>query len=176
VSVVKRIAIVVVLATMVILAGCSAFTGGQSDDGQTTTVTDENVVVADDDPDATGVNQTLRITVDETTAGSEWTAIGATYPRDRFAVDSAQHEAIVLGVDTDGDGELDRRFNETHVSGVNNNEFSFDVTLDTGYTLQEGDVVVVGYPAVDNPSEAGEYEVEIRLNDRQRTTGTVTIE
>lgn len=160
---------------MVVLAGCSAFTGGQSDDGRATTVDDERVAVEDDAPDATNVNQTLRITVDETTAGSEWTEIGATYPRDRFAVDSARHGEILLGVDTDGDGELDRGFDETHVSGVNNNEFSFDVTLDTGYTLQEGDVVVVGYPAVDNPSESGEYQVEVRLNDRQNATGTVTI-
>jgi hypothetical protein len=62
------------------------------------------------------------------------------------------------------------------VSGVNNNEYSFDVTLDTDYTLQEGDVVVVRYPAVDNPAEPGDYEVELRLNDGRTETVTVTIE
>lgn len=159
---------------MVALAGCSALDGGQGDDGQTT-VPDDAVSVEEDAPGATDVTQTLRLTVDSTTAGTEWTAIGGTYPREQFTVDAAQHEEIVLGVDTDGDGALDHRFNETQISGVNNNEFSFDVTLDTGYTLQEGDVVAVGYPAVDNPAEPGDYDVEVRLNDQQSATGTVTI-
>jgi hypothetical protein len=48
------------------------------------------------------------------------------------------------------------------------------VTLDTGYTLQQGDVIVLGYPAVDNPSEPGEYEVD-RVNGREMTTTAVTI-
>jgi len=54
-------------------------------------------------------------------------------------------------------GGRDRRFDESHVSGVNNNAYSFDVTLDMDDTLEEGDVVVVRYPAVDNPDEPGEY-------------------
>lgn len=161
---------------MVALAGCSALDGGDGADEPGTDVPAEGVTVGNDDPDATNVNQSLRITVDESTAGAEWTAIGATYPRDRFTVGSAQHDEIVLGVDTNGDGELDREFNETHISGVNNNEFSFDITLDTGYTLQEGDVVFVSYPAVDNPGEPGEYEVDLRVNDGQSESGTVTIE
>ncbi|WP_245852995.1 hypothetical protein [Natrinema ejinorense] len=41
-----------------------------------------------------------------------------TYPRENFTVDSAQHGEIVLGVDTNGDGSVDRTLNETHVSGV----------------------------------------------------------
>ena len=110
----------------------------------------------------------------EDLAGSEWTEAGATYPREAFTVDSAAHEEIVLGVDTDG--EIGRRFDETHVSGVNNNAYSFDVTLDTGYTLQEGDVIILGYPAVDNPSDPGEYEVDLRVNGQETTTATVTIE
>lgn len=171
----KRSVLAVVLAVLVTLSGCAALTGSQSDE-QETTVPDEQVAVADNESGATNVSQTLRIAVNETTAGTELTEVGATYPRDRFAVDAAQHEDITLGVDTDGDGELDRRFNETHVSGVNNNEYSFDIALDTEYTLQEGDVVVVGYPSVDNPTDTGDYEVLIRLNDQQNSTGTVTIE
>lgn len=121
------------------------------------------------------MNQTLRLTVNETTAGSELSAFGATYPRDRFVVDSAQHDALFVGVDTDGDGTVEREFDETNVSGVNNNAYSFDVTLDTGYTLEAGDTVVVRYPAVDNPDEAGEYDVEVGLNGQQRANSTVTI-
>jgi hypothetical protein len=160
---------------MIALTGCSALPTGQSN-GDGPSVSDEQVTVEDRSAGATGVNQTLRITADETAAGSELSAIGATYPRDNFTVGSAQHEAISIGVDTDGDGELDRTFNETHISGVNNNEYSFDVTLDTGSTLEAGDTVVVRYPATDNPSEAGDYEVEVRLNDQQTETAAVTIE
>lgn len=167
---VRRILLVVAVVTMVAFSGCAALNGG-SPDG-----TPDDVAVENDDPGATNVTQTLRIDVDETTADSELTAVGATYPRENFTVDAAQHEQIELGVDTDGDGELEEEFNETHISGVNNNEYSFDIALETGYTLQEGDTVVVSYPAVDNPSEPGDYEVEIRLNDEQNATDTVEIE
>jgi len=173
---VRRTVLAVVLVTMVVLAGCSAVPGGGAGDDDGTSTPGEGIAVGDDGTDATGVNQTLRIEVGEDHAGSEWTEVGATYPREEFTVDSAAHEEIVLGVDTDADGEIDRQFNETHVSGVNNNAYSFDVTLDTGYTLQEGDVIVLRYPAVDNPSEPGEYEVELRLNGDAATTATVTIE
>ncbi|QLH77412.1 hypothetical protein HZS55_08935 [Halosimplex rubrum] len=173
----KRTLIAVALVAMVALAGCSALIGSDADTDQPgATVTDDGVALEDDSAGATDVNQTLRLTVDETTNGSEWTAIGATYPRENFTVDSAQHEEIILGVDTDADGESEREFNESHVSGVNNNAYSFDATLDTDYTLSEGDVVVVGYPAVDNPDEPGEYEVDVRVNDAQNATATVTIE
>lgn len=161
---------------MVSLAGCSALTGGGQSDGGETTVPTEQAVVEDDDANATAVGQTLRITANETTADSELTAVGATYPREHFTVHAAGHENVSVGVDTNGDGELDERFNETHVSGVNNNAYSFDVTLDTDYTLAAGDTVVVDYPAVDNPADPGEYEVQIRLNDEQNATGTVAIE
>jgi hypothetical protein len=160
---------------MIALTGCSALPTGQSN-GDGSTVSDEQTSTENPSPGATGVNQTLRITAEETTGGSEFAAIGATCPRDNFTVGSAQHGAVTIGVDTDGDGDLDRTFDETHISGVNNNEYSFDVTLDTGYTLEEGDAVVVRYPATDNPSESGEYEIEVRLNDQQTETVTMTIE
>ena len=160
---------------MVVLAGCSAL-GGQDAAESETPSPEDQVAVSNDATNATGVNQTLRIEVDGNSAGEEWTAIGATYPRDRFTVDTAQHETVLLGVDTDGDGELDHEFDESHISGVNTNEFSFDVTLDSGYTLEEGDVVVVRYPAVNNPGESGEYDVTVHLNDAQEAVDTVTIE
>jgi hypothetical protein len=62
------------------------------------------------------------------------------------------------------------------ISGANNNDFSFTIELDTGYTLVEGDTVLVEYPAVDNPSEPGEYEVEVSVNEVQTATATITIE
>ena len=171
---VRRTVLAVVLVAMVAMAGCSAVPGGGAVDGGDASTPEEGVAVGDDAPGATDVNQTLRVEVGEDLAGSEWTEAGATYPREAFTVDSAAHEEIVLGVDTDG--EIGRRFNETHVSGVNNNAYSFDVTLDTGYTLQEGDVIILGYPAVDNPSDPGEYEVDLRVNGQETTTATVTIE
>ena len=172
----NRTIIAVALAATVALAGCSAVLPGDQSGPESTATPEEGIAIENSSAGATDVNQTLRIDVTESMAGAELTELGATYPRDRFAVDAAQHEAIVLGVDTDDDGEIDREFNETHISGVNNNEFSFDITLDTGYTLQAGDTIVLGYPEVSNPDEPGEYDVEIRVNGGSDATATVTIE
>lgn len=160
----------VCLVALVTLAGCSALPGSQQPD------IDNGVNIEDNRTDATNVTQSVAIEVGENTSGEALTEIGVTYPRDHFTVHSAQHEQIRIGVDTDGDGETERSFNETHVSGVNNNAYSFDITLDTGYTLESGDVVMVEYPGVDNPAEPGQYTVEIRLNDEQTTQAVVSIE
>lgn len=172
----NRSLLAIVVAATVVLSGCAALPGGQDETTASPEIGGEQVDVEDADAGASGVNNTLRIAVDESTNGTELAAIGATYPRENFTVDSAPHDAIVVGVDTNADGEIDERFDANDVSGVNNNAYSFDVTLDTDYTLESGDVVVVTYPAVENPSAAGEYEVEVRLNERQSATGNVTIE
>lgn len=158
------------VVTVVALAGCAGFSGGDQQDP------DNGVTIGDNTSGATNVTQSVSIEVNETTAGEELTEIGATYPRDDFVVRAAQHDQVALGVDSDGDGDLERTFNETHVSGVNNNAYSYDVTLDTNYTLETGDAVVVEYPTIDNPEDAGEYTVEMRLNDRQTVNATVRIE
>ena len=151
-------------------AGCSALLGTDQP------TIDEGIDPETNDTAVDDVTYTLATVVSEDTAGSEWTAIGATYPRDAFRVDSAGHENVTLGVDMDGDDEMEQTFDESHVSGVNNNDFSFAVTLDIGYTLQTGDVVMVTYSAVDNPDEPGEYTVAVRLNGQQTTNTTVSIE
>ncbi len=122
------------------------------------------------------MNYTLRIEVNESTAGSALSGIGTTLPRGRFLVDGAKHEAVSVGVDTDDDGTVGRTFDESDISGVNNNDFSFDVNLDRDHTLGQGDTVVVQYPAITNPDEPGEYPVAVRLNGgQQRSTGNVTV-
>lgn len=151
-------------AVVTALAGCSM--GGDGGDG---------VEPADSSTGATAA-QALRLTVNEDAAGSEWQSVSATYPRDRFTVDSAQHENIGLGVDQSGDGSADEEFGAGVISGVNNNDFSFSIELDTGYTLQAGDTLLVDYPAVGNPEEAGDYEVELSVNEARTETVTVTIE
>ena len=158
------------LIMVVALAGCSGLPAADGPDA------DNGTGIENDTAGATAVTQSLGITVDETTAGEELSEIGATYPRDEFVVSAAQHDGIAIAVDTDGDGTADRTFNETHISGVNNNAYCFDITLETGYTLQSGDVVTVEYPAIDNPSEPGDYTVELRLNDRQTANATAVIE
>lgn len=170
----RRTLVAVALAVLVSTAGCAAFGGG--DDGAAPTTNGDVVESADDTANASNVTQSVQLSVNESAAGSEWESLSASYPRDEFTVHSVQHEDVTLGVDTDGDGELEREFTETHVSGVNTNEYSFTLELDTDYTLQDGDVVVVEYPAVDNPDEAGDYTVEVRLNEAQTANSTLTVE
>jgi len=150
------------------LAGCSTDSGnGDGGDGQVVEPADESTGARSE--------QSLRLVVGEELAGSEWQSIGATYPRDRFTVQSAQHEDLFLGIDTSGDGTADEEFGTDAISGVNNNDFSFAIEVDSGYTLTDGDTVLVDYPAVDNPTDAGEYEVELTINEVQTGTVTVTI-
>lgn len=160
----------IVLVALVGLAGCAGFSGADQ------SPTDETVDIENESAGATNVTQRINVEVTETTAGEELSEVGATYPRDRFVVDAAQHEDVTLGVDTNGDGAFDESFTGTNISGVNNNAYSFDITLETDYTLRSGDVVGVEYPDVDNPTEPGEYTVETHLNGRQTSNATVTVE
>lgn len=169
----RRLLLVVTIAVVVSVAGCAGFGGEPADNSPGDSGTIES---ADPATNATDAAQTVRVEANESIVGSEWESLSVTYPREEFTVDSVQHRDIEIGVDTNDDGRIDRRFNETHVSGVNNNDYSFTVELDTGYTIETGDVIVVTYPAVDNPAEAGEYAVEVGLNDVQNATGTLTIE
>ena len=91
-------------------------------------------------------------------------------------MDSASHDAITVGVDQTGDGTLDEEFGSDAISGANNNEYSFTVTLETDYELTTGDIVVLEYPAVANPDEPGEYGVSVTLNDEQETNVSITVE
>lgn len=176
----RRLTAAIALALLVSVAGCAGFAGelgGGASGGDSTDAADGDVVsAADASPNATGVVHTLRVEANESTAGSELESVSATYPREAFEVEGAKHDAVGLGVDTDADGEVEREFDETNVSGVNNNDYSFTVELDTGYSLERGDIVVVEYPAVDNPGEPGEYEVAVALNDDRVANGTVEIE
>lgn len=152
---------------MTALAGCSS--GGNADD-------DEEPVEPADNSAGARTSQSLQLTVGEDLSEPEWQSVSASYPRDQFTVQSAQHEEIGLGVDVSGDGNADEEFGADTISGVNNTDFSFTIELDTGYTLMEGDTVLVEYPAVDNPTDPGEYEVEVSVNEVQTAAATVSIE
>ncbi|WP_311171389.1 hypothetical protein [Halobellus ordinarius] len=163
-------------AAIAATAGCSTLTGGGSgSDGSDDESDGADVELENTDAGAAGA-QTLRVPVEESLAGGTLSVVSATYPRDRFVVDSTSHDAITVGVDTDDDGSLEEEFGADAISGANNNEYSFDVTLETDYELTEGDVVVLDYPAVTNPSESGEYEVTVTLNETQETTVTLVVE
>ncbi|USZ69439.1 hypothetical protein NGM10_06815 [Halorussus salilacus] len=172
----RRLTAAIALALLVSLAGCSGAVGDPFAADETDAAAGDVVTATDASANATGVDHTLRVEANESTAGSELESVSATYPREAFEVEGAKHGAVELGVDTDGDGDAEREFNESHVSGVNNNEYSFTVELDTGYALDRGDAVVVTYPAVDNPDESGEYEVAVTLNDDQTENGTLAVE
>ncbi|SEG66322.1 hypothetical protein [Halobellus limi] len=161
-------------------AGCASITGtdngsdGESGSGDGSEEV-ERIELEDDAPEAAGA-QTLRVPVAESIAGQTLSAVAATYPRERFVVDSASHDAITVGVDQDGDETLDEEFGSDAISGANNNAYSFTVTMDTAYELREGDVVILDYPTISNPQEAGEYDATVVLNDQQETTVSVAIE
>jgi len=169
----RRSLLVVTLAVLVTLSGCAALQGGDATDP----APNGSAVVESEDPapDAADTTQSIRVTANESVNDSEWTSLSVEYPRDSFTVDSVQHGDVGLGVDTNNDSAVDRELNETHVSGVNNNDYSFTVELDSGYTLENGDVIVVEYPGITNPTEAGEYTVAVTINDAQTETATVTI-
>ncbi|MXR41536.1 hypothetical protein GRX01_09320 [Halobaculum sp. WSA2] len=170
----RRAIAVVTLAVLVSLAGCSAAPGGGSaGDGGATEA--DGVVAADASTGASDVEHTVRFSADESDAGSEWESLTVEYPREHFTVDSVSHGDVTFGVDTNGDGDVDREFNESAISGVNNNDYSFTLSLDTDYTLDADDTVVVRYPAVDNPDQPGEYEISVTLNGARTTTETFTV-
>ncbi len=152
------------------LAGCSS---GDTDNGEVAN-NETGIDLSDGSPGARS-DQSLRLVVGEEIAGAQLESVGATYPREHFTVQSAQHEEIFLGVDTTGDGTADEEFGADAISGVNNNDFSFTVEVDSDYTFAENDAVMLEYPAVDNPDESGEYEVELTVNETQIGTATVTI-
>ncbi|WP_324662581.1 hypothetical protein [Haloarcula sediminis] len=162
----RRTFIAAASASTVALAGCSTDSGSDSDG---------EVQPDDSGTGETNVSQTLRVPATDAVAGQTLDAVSATYPRDQFVVESASHDAISLGVDAGDTGTLDEEFDAGAISGVNNNEYSFTVTLDTGYELSADDVVVLDYPAVTNPDDPGEYEVTVGLNDTTETTVTVQI-
>jgi len=161
---------------MATTAGCSSIansdgSGGGSDDGSD----DGGVTLGDNSTGTTGA-QTLRIPVEESVAGQSLSSVSARYPRDRFVVDGTSHDAITIGVDQSGDGTLEEEFAPGAISGANNNEYSFTVTLETDYELTTDDIVVLEYPAVANPDEPGEYGVSVTLNDEQETNVSITVE
>lgn len=165
----RRTALAGTAAVLTALAGCAS--GGNDGDN-----TGDEQVTLEDNSAGERTTQSLRVPVGETLADSEWQSVSATYPRDQFTVQSAQHENIGLGVDTTGDGTADEEFGAEAISGANNNDFSFTIEVDTGYTLADGDTILVEYPAVDNPSDPGEYDVEMSVNETQTATATITIE
>jgi len=167
---VRKTLVAVALAALVATAGCTAFSAGGDGDAPG----DETVDVENPATNETAA-YAVSAPVGDDTADSEWESLSVEYPREHFTVESAQHDDLELGVDTDDDGEVDRELNETHVSGVNTNDYSFTVELDTEYTLESGDELHVTYPSVDNPDEAGNYTVEVTVNDAATTNATVAI-
>lgn len=139
----------------------------------------EDLVVAEES--TAGADGVVHSTVVEVTDadGEEWSELTVDYPKDPVDLDTSSHDEILtIGVDTDGDGDLEETFDADGVSGVNTNDDNSDltVTFDTGYELDAGDRVHLRYEGANNPDAAGEYDVSVRINDAGWTEGTLTIE
>jgi len=167
---VRKTLVAIALAALVATAGCSAFGGGGDGDAPG----GDAVEAANPATNETAA-YAVSAPVGDDAAGGQWESLSVEYPRENFTVDAAQHDELELGVDTDDDGEVERELNETHVSGVNNNAYSFTVELDTDYTLESGDELHVTYPNVANPAEPGNYTVSVTVDDDATTNATVTI-
>lgn len=139
----------------------------------------EDLVVAEDSTaGADGVVHSTVVEVDDAD-GEEWDDLTVDYPKEPVDLDtSGEDEILTIGVDTDGDGDLEETFDADDVSGVNTNDDDSELTvsLDTGYELQAGDRLHLRYEGADNPDSAGEYDVSVRINDAEWTEGTLAIE
>lgn len=145
------------------VAGCGSEESG----------TPEPAAAENPDPGAR-TSQQLWIEADESQGETEWTSVGANYP-EAFTVEEAAPEDVGLGVDTSWNGEPDETFDEEQIEGIETDQQSFRIDLDTGHTLAEGDFVFVEYPAIVNPDESGGYEIEVTLNESQTETFTLEI-
>ncbi|MXR50346.1 hypothetical protein GRX03_01810 [Halovenus sp. WSH3] len=177
----RRLLVVGVVAVLA-LAGCAGL-GGESEPANEqpsedagSSVVETGVRAANATAGATNVTYAVGIEVTEAAAGEDLSNVGATLPQGAFTVDPIRNDEILIGIDTDGDGTIDRGFQESAVDSVDNTDNSFDVRMSSEYTLQAGDVVLVQHPDIDNPGQPGEYTVETRLNGQQTDEDTVLIE
>lgn len=136
------------------------------------------VVAENTTPGASDVVHSTVVEVDEA-AGTELDELIVEYPQEEVDLSTSQHEDVLtIGVDTDSDGADEQSFDSDDISGIgtNNDNSRLTVTLDTGYTLSEGDRVTLRYEGADNPDSAGEYNVTVRLNDPEQTNeGTLVV-
>lgn len=135
------------------------------------------VVAENETPGATGVVHSSVVGV-EGAAETTLDEITVDYPKSAVDLETQSHDEILtLGVDTDADGTIERTFDSSDVSGVNTNDDDsvLTVTLDTGYTLSDGDRVKIRYGGADNPDAAGEYDVSVTINGAQSESGTLRV-
>lgn len=136
------------------------------------------VVAENTTPGASDVVHSTVIEVDEA-AGTTLDELIVDYPKEPVDLSTTQHEEIItIGVDTDGDGAFEQSFDSDDVSGIGTNDDNsrLSLTLDTDYTLSEGDRLTVRYEGGDNPDSVGEYNVSVTLNDPAQTEeGTLVV-
>lgn len=181
--------VVLLVLLTVVLAGTLTYalsmeTGEQTaedvvsgDVGDGEDLQDDLVVAENATSGADGVVHSAVVDVDAA-AGTELDSVTVSYPKAAVDLGTSQHDDVLaVGVDTDGDGDLEESFDEDDVSGVNTNDDDSELTvgLDTAYTLASGDRVTVRYDDAKNPDVAGDYDVSVTVNGEQTTDGTLTI-
>lgn len=136
------------------------------------------VVAENATPGASDVVHSTVVEVDEA-AGTTLEELIVEYPKEEVDLSTTQHDEIItIGVDTDRDGAFEQSFDADDVSGIGTNDDNsrLSLTLDTSYTLSEGDRLTVRYEGGDNPDSAGEYNVTVTLNDPAQTEeGTLVV-
>lgn len=131
---------------------------------------------------AEGIEHAVLVEANATMDGKELSDIKVDYGDSGGDPDGASSfdDITEVGVDTDGDGDIEVDLHDD-LDGVNTNDNSrIRVALDTTYELSAGDTVVVQFDGVDNPDAAGEYDATVALvahdNTEQAVDATLEIE
>lgn len=183
------IGVVLLVVITILLAGSMTFVfafGNDLEGPDLGTPTDESpsgpLYALDEAAGATGIEHAVLAEANETMDGKQLSDIKVDYGDDSADPDdvSGFDDITEVGVDTDGDDEIETNLTDD-LDGVNTNDNSrIRVAFDTTYVLSEGDTVIVQYEGVDNPNSSGEYEATVTLiahdNTEQDVEATLDIE
>lgn len=185
------IGVVLLVVITVLLAGSMSFVFAFGSDLEgpdlgTPTPDDDTpsgpLYALDEAANATGIEHAVLAEANGTMDGKQLSDIKVDYGSGSADPDNVSDFADIteVGVDTDGDDEIDVDLSGD-LDGVNTNDNSrIRVAFDTTYVLSEGDTVIVQYDGVDNPESAGEYEATVTLvahdNTEQDVQATLEIE
>ncbi len=162
--------------TLAALVVASAFVGGAA-------ATSHATITADPASPGDTATHTVTVTVPEAVEGS-WNGLEVSYTGTGTDVsDVDQGDVVTVGIDRgdDADGAtIDENVSDdlSSVDAINNGE-TLQVGFGGSYDLAAGDEVVIVYEDAVNPSNAGDYDIDMEINYQSsggEATATLTVE